>query len=237
MAAFWRRSIPRQERSIAATEVRDLIAGAQRPVVLEIGCNDGGDTLRLAGALPAEARIHCFECDERALARFRQRSMPPNVTLHAFAVGAADGRAVFHESGGGQGTEEQRAWDLSGSLRRPTGHRERYKWCAFENAREVEVRALDGWFAAQALEGVDFVWMDVQGAEGDVLAGGRATLERTRYVYTEFNDWKRPLYEGDLDLNATLKLLGPSWEAVAIYGGNNLLARNRAPGAGSAPRG
>ena len=228
-------ALPSHKRTITAEEVRELIGPVARPVVLEVGCNDGRDSRALAAALP-HARIHCFECDARALERFRRLPLPENLTLHTFAAGAKDGKATFHVSGGTNKASGQQDWDLSGSLKRPTGHRERYNWCSFDSTALVEVRRLDSWLADQRLPEVDFFWLDVQGGEADVFTGAAKTLRRTRFLYTEFNAWKKPLYEGDLTYEATLAALGPTWRPLALYEGYNLLLQNDALAGGRAPR-
>ena len=203
------------KRSISVPEIRGMTRTPPR--ILEIGCNDGTDTLLLA-AIP-DVELYCFECDPRPIARFQaNEQMPARVQLFQYALGAADGKASFHQSGGTTQGAHLQDWDLSGSLKQPVGHKERHKWCNFDRTIEVEVRTLDSW-AKQFIPDlvVDFIWLDVQGAEGDVFAGGTETLKRTHYVYTEFNDWKKPLYEGDLNLSQTLAALGPAWAAVATY--------------------
>nr|VFK11674.1 MAG: methyltransferase, FkbM family [Candidatus Kentron sp. LPFa] len=64
---------------------------------------------------------------------------------------------------------------------------------------------LDTWRREQGIDTVDFIWMDVQGAEMDVFRGGANTLARTRYLYTEYND--RELYEGQCTLPQLLDCL------------------------------
>jgi 2-O-methyltransferase len=226
-------SLPRKPHALSTEEVRALIGPVPEPMLLDIGANDGSDSRRLAEAFP-HAHVHAFECDARALARFRATPLPPNVTLHAFAIGARDGRATFHVSGGTNPSSRGEPWDLSGSLKKPTGHKERFAWCTFDTTQEVEVRRLDRWLADHRMPRVDFVWLDVQGGEADVIEGGKRTLLRTRYLYTEFNAWKKPLYDGDLTLDATLHALGPGWTPLALYEGYNVLLRNEAaehPGA------
>lgn len=56
--------------------------------------------------------------------------------------------------------------------------------------------------------------MDVQGAEQDVIEGGRRALSRTRFVYTEYSN--EQLYEGQLSLRELLKIL-PEFRIVKRY--------------------
>ena len=44
--------------------------------------------------------------------------------------------------------------------------------------------------------------MDVQGAEIDVIRGGRNALKYTRYLYTEYSN--KELYEGQISLKPLL---------------------------------
>ncbi|MFM8980845.1 MAG: FkbM family methyltransferase [Planctomycetia bacterium] len=249
------RPLPCHDRGLAAREIAQLLAGVAQPTLVEVGANDGSDTRAFARELP-HARLHAFECDPRALQRFRQKGVPATATLHAHAVGREEGEATFHASAGhappkrrslggrlrhalrrllGRGSdgrghgafEAPREWDLSGSLRTPQGHLEAYPWITFDASFTVKVRPLDAWWAEQGRPPIDLLWMDVQGAEGDVLSGARAALAATHYVYAEFDpDPARPLYAGSLGLEATLEALGPGWQGVGLYAGNNVLARN-----------
>ncbi len=89
---------------------------------------------------------------------------------------------------------------------------------------KVEVRTLDTWSAKHEPGPIDFIWADIQGAEGDLVAGGRETLARTKYVYTEcFDD---ELYEGAPTRVALLDML-PGFEVVKLYE-SDILLRNAA---------
>ena len=69
-----------------------------------------------------------------------------------------------------------------------------WPWCKFDSKITVPVSRLDTWAREHLDDGIDFIWADVQGAEGDLVAGGIATLAKTRYFYTEYSneEW----YEG-----------------------------------------
>ncbi|MFG3594247.1 FkbM family methyltransferase [Bradyrhizobium sp. RDI18] len=84
----------------------------------------------------------------------------------------------------------------------------------FDHPISVETRQLDDWCSEANLKHIDFIWMDVQGAESDVIAGGRHTLSNTRFVYTEYSD--QELHEGQQSLQAILDLL-PLFEVVTQY--------------------
>jgi hypothetical protein len=67
---------------------------------------------------------------------------------------------------------------------------------------------------------VDFIWVDVQGAEDIVFSGAKETLARTRYVYTEYGT---DLYEGQMNRDQLIAFFGLNWSVVHDYGGDILL--------------
>ncbi|PDT05469.1 FkbM family methyltransferase, partial [Rhizobium sp. M1] len=182
------------------------------PVIFDIGCNDGSDAQRFLRLLPS-AQLYCFEPDPRAAARFKEKmgSDRDRMRLSEVAISDRNGMIEFHPSNGNDSAKE---WDLSGSIRRPENHLSEYEWVRFDPPISVETRRLDDWCSEAGLENIDLIWMDVQGAEADVIAGGNQILMRTRYIYTEYSDHE--LYEGQLPLRAILDLL-PSFQMVVEY--------------------
>lgn len=214
---------------VTGESLRTLI-GADARAVLEIGAHHGTETRMLLDAFPV-AHIHAFEPDPRALEVHRKSVRHPRATLHAMAIGAVNGRAEFHVSSGMPpdidpiiAAEYPKGWDQSGSLRAPKGHHKAHPWCQFVRTISVEVRTLDAWSAKHAQGRIDFIWADMQGAEGDLVRGGASTLARTRFLYCEYSD--RELYEGEPTLSALLDML-PTWEVVRRLP-NDVLVRNTA---------
>jgi hypothetical protein len=64
---------------------------------------------------------------------------------------------------------------------------------------------LDDWAKIENVSSVDLVWVDAQGAEGDVIEGGLSVLRNTRFLYTEYGD--QEWYEGQISLNAICNVL------------------------------
>ena len=79
---------------------------------------------------------------------------------------------------------------------------------------------LDTWCDENGIEAIDFIWLDVQGAEMDVIRGGEKVLVKTRYIYTEYSD--QELYEGQSPLDQLLNAL-PAFKIVERYRGDVLL--------------
>ncbi len=207
--------LERTREPISSLKVhRQIVELLQKPnpVILDIGCNDGTDTRRFLRLCP-KAQLYCFEPDPRAAARFKEymNLYLDKVRLFEIAISNRNGTIDFHPSNGDGSAKE---WDQSGSIRRPKNHLVEHDWVRFDRPISVETRRLDDWCSEANLNKIDFIWMDVQGAEADVISGGTQTLSNTRFIYTEYSDHE--LYEGQLSLQAILDLL-PSFELVTCY--------------------
>lgn len=208
---------------ITHDELAALI-GKPDPLILEIGANDGADTLELLTRFP-RPRIHCFECDPRAIDKWMARlGADPRATLYRFALDEEKGKRTFHQSSGKPRRDYQGEWDMSGSLCQPTGHLGYSPWCKFETTIDVECETLDAWAEAAIPAGkvIDFIWIDVQGAEGRVFRAGRATLARTRLLKVECHDGE--MYAGQPN-QAELDALLAGWTCLGRYG-DDLVYRN-----------
>ena len=86
---------------------------------------------------------------------------------------------------------------------------------------------LDTWCDKHDIREIDFIWMDVQGAEIDVFKGGVNTLSKTRFIYTEYSD--RELYEGQWNLRKMMKLL-KDFDIAIRYPGDVLLKNKKLVG-------
>ena len=190
--------------SLTHEEIAALI-GKPNAIILEIGCNDGSDTLAFLRVMP-QAEIYCFEPDARAIERFKKLlgSDLDKVRLFEIAVSDRTGQIDFHLSSGG---DKPGGWDLSGSIRRPKNHLKQYPWVKFEKTITVNTCRLDDWCAEKSIRQVDFIWMDVQGAEGDVIAGAQKILQETKFLYTEYSNngtLRRPAFVKSLACATTI---------------------------------
>jgi 2-O-methyltransferase len=207
------------------------LVGADAHVILEIGAHHGWHTAQFLRMFPS-AVIYAFEPDVRAIAKFRANIRNPRVRLFEMAIGAADGEAEFHVSSGlppgTSATDAARTypqgWDQSGSLHAPKTHTAKWPWCKFDRTIPVAVRSLDSWAQEHGVVSVDFIWADIQGAEGDLVRGGMTTLARTRYLYTEYSN--EEIYEKEPTLQLLLDML-PNFCVLKRYP-NDVLLMNKA---------
>ena len=158
-------------------------AGQLRQVV-DVGANAGQWSGMLLDLLTPESLV-IIEPVPAAFAELRARfGADPRIRLHNVAVGAGEGTVrlkITRDTTGAsllQPKDEMRA--LIGS-----------NWTV---TSEVDVRltTLDQLLADMAE--ISLLKIDVQGYEQEVLAGGRATLGKTRFLLVELN--YMPQYEG-----------------------------------------
>lgn len=188
------------------------------PIILDIGTNNGGHTRAFFDLFPYGV-IHSFEPDPRCIAKFKTNlASYPRAQLHEIAIGAENGTAEFYASGGqnfAAGYEMQGGWDMSGSIKRPTGHLTEHPGITFDNRFPVIIQTLDNWHAKNLNKNIDFIWADVQGAELDLINGGLNTLQKcTRYFYTEYSN--KELYDGQINLDGILEKLS-NFEIIAEF--------------------
>ena len=120
-------------------------------------------------------------------------------------------------------------WTASSSIKEPKDHLEVTPWCEFNKSVEVDSVTLDSFFENENLEKIDFIWMDVQGAEDLVFKGAKNLIDNDKiiYIYTEYSD--KELYEGQIGLKQMLKTL-PNYEIVDLFnesGGTDVLLKNK----------
>ena len=104
----------------------------------------------------------------------------------------------------------------SSSLLKPKKHLEKYPHIKFESTLEVDQITLDG-FMHTLSDGVEynFINMDVQGYELEVLKGATHTLEKIDHIVSEVN-WEE-LYEGCVQIaDLDRFLLGFGFHRIAL---------------------
>ena len=204
--------IPRQFQTchepISPQLIKELI-NKPDPIIVEIGANDGTHTAWFLEIFD-NPRIYCFEPEPRAIERFKRNiDDNPKVTLFEYALADRNGEMEFYQSSGFMGDHRDQlmpgGWDYSGSIRKPKLHLEIHPKIKFETSIMVPVRTLDSCCDEINIRSIDFLWMDVQGAEIDVFRGARNVLPHVHHIYTEYSNVE--IYEGQAGLKELLKEL------------------------------
>lgn len=212
------------------------IQDSQQPVIVEIGAARGEDTIRIIDRISAlkpgcSYEYYAFEPDPRNIAEIKTSKANPFIHLMPMAVGDANKRTTFHQSGG---TNPQFGYEhtLSGSLKQPVQHLQAHPWCKFEKEINVRMVTLDSFYEFASLSHIDFIWCDVQGAEDLVLEGGAFALSNTRYFYTEY--YQSEMYRGQIPAEEIHRRLGNNWRIIQRWPYDILFENDRTERRGTA---
>lgn len=166
-----------------AQDELDGLAGLVRlcapdPVLLDIGANIGVRTLFMSGLAGERGRVHAFEA-QRIIFQMLMGNLALNSIENVYAQCAAVGRAAgelalppvdyakpWNFGGMGLVTESPDPQFAHGTPER----------AAADKGEKIPVITLD----SLDLSRVDFIKLDIEGMEEDVLRGGARTLDRTR---------------------------------------------------------
>ena len=112
----------------------------------------------------------------------RVKNLNVNIQSHKVALGSEVKKATMYVSD----NEKQ-----SSSILKPKVHLSHHPDVYFPDLEDVEVNIMDNY----NIVGCNFISMDVQGYELEVLKGAKETLKNIDYVYCEVN--RDELYEGN----------------------------------------
>jgi FkbM family methyltransferase len=154
-------------------------------IVLDVGANVGAHAVFLSHLVRDNGRVLAFEPlapnIEALRETIRRRSRTDNITIFQLAVGNpgnARQEVVIRAPGD----------DLTQASLRPQGAE---SWARDANVREFKasLTSIDAEREVEALASIDFVKIDVEGGELDVLKGAARTISRHRpLIYCEISE-------------------------------------------------
>ncbi len=162
----------------------DLIAKflPDDPVVFEAGGHYGCDTIRFATRWP-KGTIISFEPNPHAFAKLLESTKDfINVYAYNLAINDYNGIAVLNVCYGDNG--DNPAFEGASSLLNAS------EWMKihYQGPKlEVSCVVLDDWCRANDIDHIDFMWLDLEGLELQVLKSSLKTLEKVKVIYTETN--------------------------------------------------
>lgn len=170
-----RRLLRADEDTIPKLYIRLLLP--DDPIIVDAGAHVGGDTQEMSRLWP-RATIHAFEpvpdLFQKLTANTADRG---SVRRYPLALGAETGTAEMFVSGGGS--------DASSSLLPPKEHLQINPHVSFEGRITVSTTTLDAWARESGVGRIDFLWLDMQGAEMAAMAAAPQTLAGVRAIHLE----------------------------------------------------
>jgi FkbM family methyltransferase len=188
------------EMNFITGEVRSLFGTRATLVIFDIGACEGEDSIRYSRVFP-NARIFCFEplpANQQLIKANLEKYGTKTVELVPVALSNSMEPATFHVSGGKPPEESfGKDWNYgnkSSSLLPPVSDDPMFGWLKFEQAITVPCDTLDHFCEQRGISNIDFIHMDVQGAEHLVLSGATNMLRNVTAIWLEVAN--RELYRG-----------------------------------------
>lgn len=204
--------------------------------IVEIGAHYGEDTLRFLHFFP-KSKVYCFEPDPRNIEIFKKWVNNERCKLYPVAVSDSIGSTTFYQSYSENnrlqdkyryiGEEDYKSLQLGNSGSSSIKKSSR-KDLVDSVPITVKTTMLDTWFQIENPQSIDLLWIDVQGAEKEVLAKAEKTLKLTKYIHIECGEKD---YEGAMNKQETVELLNNfDFEIVKDYtqnGVGDIIFRNK----------
>lgn len=161
--------------------------------IFDIGACEGEESIKYKNIFP-NSSIFLFEPlpknQELILQNIKTHNLQ-NVTLIAAALSNTNGITKFYTSSGHpQDVQMDLDWDFgnkSSSLL-PPQLENMPKWLNFNEVIKVQTMTLDAYLEDNKIEYIDFVHMDVQGAELKVLVGAKEKIKNIKAVWLEVSN-------------------------------------------------
>lgn len=195
----------------------------KNPVIIEAGAYDGKDTLTLAHYWPY-GRVYSFEpVPELHNYSLNTIGRTKNAKLYNKALSDTTGHSIIYLSSSNNNIT------ASSSLLPPDKHLEYAPHIKFDRTIEVDTITLDDWAKTEQISRIDFLWLDLQGYELNVLQASRLAKEafaiytevefieayRGQYLFSDMLNWMElhgfKLIATDLDLK------NPAWFGNALF--------------------
>ncbi len=152
------------------------------PIILEAGAHIGRDTIKMAKEWP-HATIHAFEPVPHLFEELKKNTTTvSNVHCYNVALSNQSGSATFYQSGGRS--------TATSSLLAPKEYLKEHPTTTFEKII-VPTITLDDWAKCNRIIQVDFMWLDMQGAELLALQAGIDLLKTVKAIYCEVSFQER----------------------------------------------
>jgi 2-O-methyltransferase len=149
----------------------------QKPVIVDAGAHDGSDSVEMCRIFRG-SKIYAFEPVPVIFDRLRENTKRySRIKCYNLALSSQSGPQKLYVSSGTS--------DGSSSLLRPKDHLLDHPDVFFESEINVNTITLDDWASKEHISQVDFLWLDLQGSELEVLKASKKVLRLVSVVHME----------------------------------------------------
>lgn len=169
----------------------DIFDKNSKATVFDIGACDAKDSIRYYNWFPS-ATVYSFEPVANnynlCLDNISRYAFGSRIICKNLAMSDKDGIAEMFISAGNPPGTTANTFDYgnkSSSLLPPHKHLDIHSWCKFDNKQQVETVRIDTFCNENNISEIDFVHLDVQGAELQVLSGAGEMLKKIKAIFLE----------------------------------------------------
>jgi FkbM family methyltransferase len=149
------------------------------PVILEAGAYDGNDTIKMASIWPGSI-IYAFEPVPDIFKILRSKTSSfSNIKIYNTALSDTTGEQQIFISSGRS--------NASSSLLAPKLHIEIHPDVHFNQKALAQTITINDFVRAEQIETLDFIWLDIQGMEIQVLQNSLNSLSKIKAILLEVN--------------------------------------------------
>jgi len=151
-----------------------------KPVILEAGAADGGDTLEMS-SLFSDGQIYALEPIPVIYEKLKA-NVKSCRNVKTFQLGLSDtsGKTLLNLS-----TDERNEILSSSSILKPKEHVNVHPNILFNQTIEIDTITIDEFCQQNKIPVIDFLWLDLQGIEFQTLKASPKTLKSVKVIHTE----------------------------------------------------
>lgn len=170
-------------------ELRTFLSGKEDIVIFDIGACEGEDSIRYSKMFP-KSKIYSFEPREDNFKKINENINifnSKNICVINEALSDSVGEVDFYVSEGHpEYLQKSNDWNYgnkSSSLFEPTGNLP--KWLEFKRKERVKTNTICNFCKENNIDHIDFIHLDVQGAELLVLGGAEEYIKNIKMIWLE----------------------------------------------------
>lgn len=198
----------------------------KRHTYFDIGANEGQSIIRL-NKINQNSLIHSFEPTPELFNKIKKKNLEEKgVVLNNFAIGDKSGNLSFytyeyHHINSFNKVDRKTKFSKSRILRNRTKDEN------FEKKIEVEVKTLDDYCFENQITEIDFIKIDTQGYEEEVLIGMKEMLKTSSISIIELEIILGFAYEKSFSFNKCENILEKyEYKLIAIESAGNIISHS-----------
>lgn len=152
------------------------------PVIFEAGAHYGEDTITMKKKWP-KAKMICFEPNPNAFKKHIENTKNlPGINRQQLAVNTYNGTVTFHLCYGSTGNDP--IFDGASSILEASDSMKIH----YQGPKiTVPCVVLDDWCKSNKIDRIDFMWLDLEGVEGQLFKSSPQILSTVKVIYAETN--------------------------------------------------